>query len=39
MLTLPDLSGMAVLNLVYIILVTAIFCIVAINLMRKRLIV
>ena len=39
MLTLPDLSGMAVLNLVYIILVTAIFCIVGINLMRKRLIV
>ena len=39
MLTLPDLSGMGVLNLVYIILVTAIFCIVAINLMRRRLIV
>jgi lipooligosaccharide transport system permease protein len=39
MLTLPDLSGMGVLNLVYIILVTAIFCIVSINLMRRRLIV
>jgi lipooligosaccharide transport system permease protein len=39
MLTLPDLSGMAVLNLGYMILVTAIFCIVGINLMRKRLIV
>jgi len=39
MLTLPDLSGMAVLNLVYIILVTAVFCIIAINLMRRRLIV
>jgi len=39
MLTLPDLSGMGVLNLVYIILVTAVFCIVSINLMRRRLIV
>jgi len=39
MLTLPDFSGTAVLSLAYIILVTAIFCIVAINLMRKRLIV
>jgi len=39
MLTLPDLSGMAVLNLVYIILVTAVFCIIAINLMKRRLIV
>ena len=39
MLTLPDLTGMAVLNLVYMILVTAIFCIVGINLMRRRLIV
>jgi lipooligosaccharide transport system permease protein len=39
MLTLPDPSGMGVLNLVYIILVTAVFCIVSINLMRRRLIV
>jgi lipooligosaccharide transport system permease protein len=39
MLTLPDLTGMAVLNLVYMILVTAIFCIIGINLMRRRLIV
>jgi lipooligosaccharide transport system permease protein len=39
MLTLPDLSGTAVISLVYIILVTAIFCIIAINLMRRRLIV
>jgi hypothetical protein len=38
MLTLPDFSGTAVLSLVYIILVTAIFCTVAINLMKRRLI-
>ena len=39
MLTLPDFTMVAGLNLAYIILVTAIFCIVGINLMRKRLIV
>jgi len=39
MLTLPDLTGMAVLNLIYMLLVTAIFCIAGINLMRRRLIV
>jgi lipooligosaccharide transport system permease protein len=39
MLTLPDLTGMVLLNLGYMILVTAIFCIVGINLMRRRLIV
>jgi lipooligosaccharide transport system permease protein len=38
MLTLPDFSGTAVLSLIYIILVTAIFCTVAINLMKRRLI-
>ena len=39
MLTLPSLTALLVLHLTWIILVTAIFCIVAINLMRKRLIV
>ena len=39
MLTLPDLTGMVMLNLAWMILVTALFCIVGINLMRKRLIV
>ena len=39
MLTLPDLTGMVMLNLAWMILVTAIFCIVGINLMRRRLIV
>jgi len=39
MLTLPAMTGVLVLHLVWIIIVTAIFCIVAINLMRRRLIV
>jgi len=39
MLTLPDLTGMVLFNLAWILLVTTIFCIVAINLMRRRLIV
>ena len=39
MLTLPSLTGLLVLHLTWIILITAIFCIIAINLMRKRLIV
>jgi hypothetical protein len=38
MLTLPDLTAMAWASLAYIILVTAIFCIIGINLMRRRLI-
>jgi lipooligosaccharide transport system permease protein len=36
---LPALTGMVMLHLAWIIVVTAIFCIVAINLMRRRLIV
>ena len=39
MLTLPAITGVLILHLVWIIIVTAIFCIVAINLMRRRLIV
>src|SRR5512136_3104276 len=39
MLTLPALAGSIVLHLAWILIVTAIFCIIAINLMRKRLIV
>jgi lipooligosaccharide transport system permease protein len=39
MLTLPALSGSIVLHLAWILSVTAVFCIIAINLMRKRLIV
>ena len=39
MITLPALTGMLVLHLAWIILVTAIFCIISVNLMRRRLIV
>jgi lipooligosaccharide transport system permease protein len=39
MITLSSMTGMVVLHLSWIILATAVFCIVAINLMRKRLIV
>jgi lipooligosaccharide transport system permease protein len=39
MLTLPALSGSIVLHLTWILIVTAVFCTIAINLMRKRLIV
>ena len=39
MFTLPALSGILVLHLIWMLIVTAIFCIIAINLMRKRLIV
>jgi lipooligosaccharide transport system permease protein len=39
MITLPAMTGVLVLHLAWIILVTAVFCIVAINLMRRRLIV
>ena len=39
MLTLPDITNTLVLNLAWIIALTAIFCIIAINLMRKRLII
>jgi len=39
MITLPALTGVLVLHLAWIILVTALFCIFAINLMRKRLII
>jgi lipooligosaccharide transport system permease protein len=39
MLTLPAITGELVLHLAWIIALTAIFCIIAINLMRKRLIV
>jgi len=39
MLTLPALSGSIFLHLAWILSVTAVFCIIAINLMRKRLIV
>jgi lipooligosaccharide transport system permease protein len=39
MLTLPALSGSIVLHLAWILIVTTVFCIIAINLMRKRLIV
>jgi lipooligosaccharide transport system permease protein len=39
MLTLPALSGSILLHLAWILSVTAVFCIIAINLMRKRLIV
>jgi lipooligosaccharide transport system permease protein len=39
MITLPAMTSVLILHLVWIIIVTAIFCIVAINLMRRRLIV
>jgi lipooligosaccharide transport system permease protein len=39
MLTLPDLSWTIFLNLAWIVAITAITCILAINLMRKRLII
>jgi len=39
MLTLPALSGVLLLHLVWILTVTAIFCTIAINLMRRRLII
>jgi lipooligosaccharide transport system permease protein len=39
MITLPALTGLAVLHLAWIILVTILLCIVAINLMKRRLIV
>jgi len=39
MLTVPSLTALLFLHITWIILMTAIFCIVAINLMRKRLIV
>jgi lipooligosaccharide transport system permease protein len=39
MLTLPALSGILVLHLIWILIITTIFCVIAINLMRKRLIV
>jgi lipooligosaccharide transport system permease protein len=39
MITLPALTGLAVLHLTWIILVTILFCIIAINLMKRRLIV
>jgi len=39
MITLPALTGLLMLHLAWIILVTAIFCIIAINLMKRRLIV
>jgi lipooligosaccharide transport system permease protein len=39
MLTLPVISGLLILHVIWITLVTAIFCIISINLMRKRLII
>jgi lipooligosaccharide transport system permease protein len=39
MLTLPAISGLLILHVIWITLVTAIFCIISINLMRKRLII
>jgi lipooligosaccharide transport system permease protein len=39
MLTLPAITGLLVLHIIWIILVTAVFYIISINLMRKRLIV
>jgi lipooligosaccharide transport system permease protein len=39
MITLPALTGLLMLHLAWIFLVTAIFCIIAINLMKRRLIV
>jgi lipooligosaccharide transport system permease protein len=39
MLTLPAITTTLVLNLAWIIALTAIFCIISINLMRKRLII
>ena len=39
MITLPALTGLAVLHLTWIIMVTILFCIIAINLMKRRLIV
>jgi lipooligosaccharide transport system permease protein len=39
MITLPALTGLVVLHLAWIILVTILLCIVAINLMKRRLIV
>jgi lipooligosaccharide transport system permease protein len=39
MLTLPALSELLILHIIWITMVTAIFCIVSINLMRKRLII
>ena len=39
MLTLPAVTGMLVLHLAWMTVVTAIFCIISINMMRKRLIV
>ncbi|MGA2911888.1 MAG: ABC transporter permease [Methanoregula sp.] len=39
MLTLPAFSWTILLHLAWIVIVTAVFCVVAINLMRKRLIV
>ena len=39
MLTLPAITSVLVLHLAWIFMVTIIFCIIAINLMRKRLIV
>jgi lipooligosaccharide transport system permease protein len=39
MLTLPAISELLILHVIWITLVTAIFCIISINLMRKRLII
>jgi lipooligosaccharide transport system permease protein len=39
MITLPALTGLLVLHLAWIFLVTTLFCIIAINLMKRRLIV
>jgi lipooligosaccharide transport system permease protein len=39
MITLPSLTGLLVLHLMWIFLVTVLFCIIAINLMKRRLIV
>ncbi|MDD1702231.1 MAG: ABC transporter permease [Methanoregula sp.] len=39
MVTLPAISGMAVVSILWILAVTAIVCVISINLMRRRLIV